>query len=211
MYPNQQLSQLVFLSTLSLRRATRRSPPRFSLQWKFLSTLSLRRATKTLFTVGVRSEDFYPRSPCGERQTLVRSVLPTLHFYPRSPCGERHDTISDAQELQYISIHALLAESDPDQQADWWTGDSISIHALLAESDAVNAEIGIAGLVFLSTLSLRRATHDSQGLGQTVQFLSTLSLRRATSAARQFGYFFSISIHALLAESDGTKKKCGAA
>ena len=52
MYPNQQLSQLVFLSTLSLRRATRRSPPRFSLQWKFLSTLSLRRATVQLHAVG---------------------------------------------------------------------------------------------------------------------------------------------------------------
>ena len=33
----------------------------------FLSTLSLRRATKSLLTSIVSSADFYPRSPCGER------------------------------------------------------------------------------------------------------------------------------------------------
>ena len=34
----------------------------------FLSTLSLRRATKSLLTSVVNSTDFYPRSPCGERR-----------------------------------------------------------------------------------------------------------------------------------------------
>ena len=77
-----------FLSTLSLRRAT------FQLlhqvrHMQFLSTLSLRRATNTFFIKKDRQINFYPRSPCGERQTLV--ILPKQldDFYPRSPCGER--------------------------------------------------------------------------------------------------------------------------
>ena len=56
-----------FLSTLSLRRATRIIDPTYG-QEVFLSTLSLRRAT--IVTVGLLmfSLYFYPRSPCGERQ-----------------------------------------------------------------------------------------------------------------------------------------------
>ena len=57
----------------------------------------------------------------------------------------------------------------------------ISIHALLAESDVV-AECGPAGgRTFLSTLSLRRATGFLRGLPKEHLFLSTLSLRRATA------------------------------
>ena len=57
--------------------------------------------------------------------------------------------------------------------------------------------------LFLSTLSLRRATHQ-QGCHQDCQqFLSTLSLRRATRQTKQTCRAeTSISIHALLAESD---------
>ena len=36
-----------------------------------------------------------------------------LHFYPRSPCGERLYCHCWHLLLQKISIHALLAESDP--------------------------------------------------------------------------------------------------
>ena len=102
---------------------------------------------------------FYPRSPCGERQQgqslkipahrisihallaesdILRSQLPAPepHFYPRSPCGERRDVIAEMTEAQSISIHALLAESDGQQEQHENEGDT-----------------------FLSTLSLRRATH----------------------------------------------------
>ena len=40
----------------------------------FLSTLSLRRATGKLLPAGILGDDFYPRSPCGER----RQVHPTF-------------------------------------------------------------------------------------------------------------------------------------
>ena len=101
---------------------------------------------------------FYPRSPCGERPRsagpwqgeckisihalLAESdadVVSVQHgrqnFYPRSPCGERHGRINDISRLMKISIHALLAESD--------TGGKIQ-HP--------------RQVLFLSTLSLRRAT-----------------------------------------------------
>ena len=102
---------------------------------RFLSTLSLRRATYNLLTSVVSSADFYPRSPCGER--LLASILCT--------------------SVKYISIHALLAESD-----------------------AYGRINDISRLIFLSTLSLRRATvhYDNYNL------------------------HCCISIHALLAESD---------
>ena len=58
---------------------------------KFLSTLSLRRAT-------------YRPNRCGPSQT---------DFYPRSPCGERPPPTERTLLLFWISIHALLAESDP--------------------------------------------------------------------------------------------------
>ena len=56
---------------------------------------------------------FYPRSPCGERPvcwTGMQSVTP--HFYPRSPCGERLSKKAAIGKPTLISIHALLAESD---------------------------------------------------------------------------------------------------
>ena len=100
-----------------------------------------------------------------------------------------------------ISIHALLAESDTSEVSER-VPLAISIHALLAESDRYGRPIDVQ-LVFLSTLSLRRATicFDSNELNSSyfyprspcgerhrygrpidvqLVFLSTLSLRRAT-------------------------------
>ena len=57
--------------------------------------------------------------------------------------------------------------------------------------------------LFLSTLSLRRATGRQCTNGvSTALFLSTLSLRRATVKESYTGKTSLISIHALLAESD---------
>ena len=123
----------------------------------FLSTLSLRRATY-FSQRGFAASNFYPRSPCGERQSccyrLPKSIRISIHallaesdwfalivtggfteflstlslrratpqhsivaissvdFYPRSPCGERRPGCSPGWCRSRISIHALLAESD---------------------------------------------------------------------------------------------------
>ena len=56
---------------------------------------------------------FYPRSPCGERlDKRCEFHRNNGNFYPRSPCGERPRVQDHGGCVIYISIHALLAESD---------------------------------------------------------------------------------------------------
>ena len=63
-------------------------------------------------------------------------------FYPRSPCGERQGVHFDNFNLHcVISIHALLAESDQSTNRRQGRQNQISIHALLAESDRRSAGI----------------------------------------------------------------------
>ncbi len=64
------------------------------------------------------------------------------------------------------------------------------------------SSISFCSSVFLSTLSLRRATKVEPDGGGVQGFLSTLSLRRATQTMPASSIIKTISIHALLAESD---------
>ena len=125
--------------------------------------------------------DFYPRSPCGERPRppgLLHSWR--FYFYPRSPCGERPARPRNNPVGGDISIHALLAESDVVNVCGSLARSVISIHALLAESDTGRIVrhsldtyfyprspcgerrflvlVNFLVILFLSTLSLRRAT-----------------------------------------------------
>ena len=102
-----------------------------------------------------------------------------------------------------ISIHALLAESD--YCCPYLSSlTRISIHALLAESDQERMHQLSPKAEFLSTLSLRRATlYYFTTFLHLLKFLSTLSLRRATEILYILYWEVIISIHALLAESDG--------
>ena len=124
----------------------------------FLSTLSLRRATKL----------------CDLLLTIIG------HFYPRSPCGERPADKHAQQPRQPISIHALLAESDPGK-----------------------VKLVEPGLVFLSTLSLRRATVRKRQVITVIEnFYPRSPCGERQSASYNANLEESISIHALLAESD---------
>ena len=148
----------IFLSTLSLRRATGKDLYRYELIWVFLSTLSLRRATRKCLVNARANPDFYPRSPCGERRktnaenTRISIFLSTLSLR-RATVYAWH-----GHQRRAISIHALLAESDLVKKEDFDKVMSISIHALLAESDAGFTFCARGAGQFLSTLSLRRAT-----------------------------------------------------
>ena len=105
--------QPLFLSTLSLRRATLKNAITAAPQQEFLSTLSLRRATTADIASFAGLCNFYPRSPCGERhQLLAGAIVSAINFYPRSPCGERRRQRDSQCSTSDISIHALLAESD---------------------------------------------------------------------------------------------------
>ena len=102
----------IFLSTLSLRRATLDGSESSIEEVSFLSTLSLRRATVEEVSGDTWTRDFYPRSPCGERQYNPTKHTNLTYFYPRSPCGERRVHYDNYNLHCTISIHALLAESD---------------------------------------------------------------------------------------------------
>ena len=103
-----------------------------------------------------------------------------------------------------ISIHALLAESDLISVITTAGFDQISIHALLAESDVERAAAPVHKNIFLSTLSLRRATRGSAVPGgpETYFYPRSPCGERRYAVALQLAVQ-EISIHALLAESDG--------
>ena len=102
-----------FLSTLSLRRATFPIVPAELVTLVFLSTLSLRRATCVHSHNNPRIEHFYPRSPCGERPAGSHGQKTLLQFLSTlSLRRATYDTYAKVLRVN-ISIHALLAESDP--------------------------------------------------------------------------------------------------
>ena len=193
--------QGLFLSTLSLRRAT--IPDREPAAGYLISIHALlAESDPTRWAPTCRISNFYPRSPCGERLVALLATGRAGYFYPRSPCGERPN--------HFLTVRNVL---------------TISIHALLAESDREIVKFSVSGSVFLSTLSLRRATKlktpcvklsiisihallaesdafRSPRIALMVGFLSTLSLRRATPQLLLSKEVTMISIHALLAESD---------
>ena len=113
------------------------------------------------------SEDcnFYPRSPCGERPAPPSPPKArVLYFYPRSPCGERPDQPRELAPAQQISIHALLAESDLVNGG----GLSSCLGNFYPRSPCGERLLGalwvLSTLIFLSTLSLRRATGSAKGI-----------------------------------------------
>ena len=109
----------------------------------------------------------------------LHSLISLLNFYPRSPCGERHST---AKRYSYPM--------------------RISIHALHAESDAKNSGVKELLEIFLSTLSMRRATYIPLGMIGD-QKISIHALHAESDPAEDNkNKERNISIHALHAESD---------
>ncbi len=78
----------------------------------FLSTLSLRRATR-FRTINNPKINISIHALLAESDPASHlSMCNTSHFYPRSPCGERPYQGKIDKKSRSISIHALLAESD---------------------------------------------------------------------------------------------------
>ena len=101
--------------------------------------------------------DFYPRSPCGERRVVLGQQMYNADFYPRSPCGERLSSISNSSSGVYISIHALLAESDRATRRSLPRVWHFYPRSPCGERP-LSLYITRREVLFLSTLSLRRAT-----------------------------------------------------
>ena len=104
------LSPQVFLSTLSLRRATTNIREGVTVLGVFLSTLSLRRATACGGVSSSHRRHFYPRSPCGERLdtaftvTWLKPFLSTLSL--RRATAKVHKTVGHfcAYETNFMGI-----------------------------------------------------------------------------------------------------------
>ena len=192
----------------------------------FLSTLSLRRATISARRRASESIDFYPRSPCGERQPTSG----ILRFNPLflSTLSLRRATYFGC----YIrDDRAFLSTLSLRRATNLHPGYCALIHYFYPRSpcgERLNKRCKFSwNNRFLSTLSLRRATLNlpSSPIDKNIsihallaesdntfldfflaifEFLSTLSLRRATHYDNYNLHYVEISIHALLAESDNT-------
>ena len=196
--------QVIFLSTLSLRRATDNAAGSATAAAISIHAL-LAESDRITGTKARNMAYFYPRSPCGERHAVLDSALAQLDisihallaesdrsggpwqgvytdFYPRSPCGERLLMWYQCNTVVKISIHALLAESDSGELRTMPRVYRISIHALLAESDLAVADLGKGYIrISIHALLAESDVRKNQVLLQYSRFLSTLSLRRATA------------------------------
>ena len=122
-----------FLYSLYLGRATYFLLYNLSIHI-FLSTLSLRRATHSFFNIPsshnisihalLAESDAFINDKDASKNISIHALLAesdyaqakppeeSRHFYPRSPCGERQKPEERVESRSDISIHALLAESD---------------------------------------------------------------------------------------------------
>ena len=78
----------------------------------FLSTLSLRRATLCPKNGRKRHNNFYPRSPCGERHRKAKNPERCKKFLSTLSLRRATGYTDYIKPRNGISIHALLAESD---------------------------------------------------------------------------------------------------
>ena len=200
-WPVQQQSQISIHALLAESDAKRVAL--IGKHCKFLSTLSLRRAT-----------------------IVARSYKTHKHISIHALLAESDFVVVALRHVHgVISIHALLAESDhvfaghvqatvqflstlslrraTNGRHGRYYHNPISIHALLAESDLSALAPKQNPTQFLSTLSLRRATPPSPPKARVLKNFyprSPCGERRQTKQACRAK--ISISIHALLAESD---------
>ena len=167
----------------------------------FLSTLSLRRATYIRSIRKGTASNFYPRSPCGERRVCQGDKFQQGHFYPRSPCGERRNIcVQNIPTLRFLSTLSL-------RRATFLPADRMSHQEFLSTLSLRRATGRQPALsqssAFLSTLSLRRATYLGAGKSCDIRYFYPRSPCGERQALGLLGWLrVLISIHALLAESD---------
>ena len=179
MYKEANFPGFAFLSTLSLRRATQTARRAVSTNAISIHALLAESDERSLATLIAFSISIHALLAESDRHYLV-GLCRTLDFYPRSPCGERQPLQPSGQYDGLISIHALLAESD---------------------SRSRSGRTSTTG--FLSTLSLRRATalYGVFTLQQDDFYPRSPCGERHNKKSDHL-LPTSISIHALLAESD---------
>ncbi len=126
----------LFLSTLSLRRATVSAAAIARCDSISIHALLAESDGCNTHQVGVR-DDFYPRSPCGERRwkicgaPVAAGFLSTLSLR-RATQGPAAAALASKVFLSTLSLRRATSSAK-----GTYTISNISIHALLAESDLV--------------------------------------------------------------------------
>ena len=116
--------------------------------------------------------------------SLCQANSQRRHFYPRSPCGERHESYVVMEATKVISIHALLAESDPVQPRRpapppyFYPRSPCGERRRPCCTDTTSAD-------FYPRSPCGERPVTARIIDPTFGFLSTLSLRRATHGRRQ--------------------------
>ena len=101
--------------------------------------------------------NFYPRSPCGERPRNFIICLSFFVFLSTLSLRRATSSVNTADKEARISIHALLAESDPGPKV--MTPDKYYFYPRSPCGERRNFITNeLLTALFLSTLSLRRAT-----------------------------------------------------
>ena len=126
----------------------------------FLSTLSLRRATRNIINSNSNFTHFYPRSPCGERPARNTSIAGRITSFLSTLSLRRatNECTSLAPKPKTFLSTLSLRRATQSASYNAYLAENISIHALLAESDLFSSVYLGYMKRFLSTLSLRRAT-----------------------------------------------------
>ena len=169
-------------------------------------------------------QNFYPRSPCGERQHESADDMYLYEFLSTLSLRRATDVNNPVADSTPISIHALLAESDGFRYfyiikitnfyprspcgerlhlfASSGVDFAISIHALLAESDGSLTMIGGFGADFYprSPCGERPPPYNLMIQHKKISIHALLAESDETTLDRVVET--QISIHALLAESD---------
>ena len=147
-----------FLSTLSLRRATRKTPR----NW--------RKPHISIHALLAESDSV---------SSVINNIID--NFYPRSPCGERHNINSSVNTADQISIHALLAESDRRHRGNDRRPVRFLSTLSLRRATALGVHDGWCHRYFYPRSPCGERPPYNLMIHQPKIFLSTLSLRRATS------------------------------
>ena len=148
---------------------------------KFLSTLSLRRATRSPCAVCKGVRDFYPRSPCGERRSVTATAYVAVKISIHALLAE-----SDDKAMKQMGYQPEFLSTLSLRRATVLIASLASVAPLflstLSLRRATVVGFNVVALIYnfypRSPCGERRVLFSFHFL--TVRFLSTLSLRRAT-------------------------------
>ena len=145
---------------------------------------------------------FNPRSPRGERPAS-RCPMPTRAKFQSTLSSRRATRRPDIFHSRIQFQSTLSSRRATPRKMDLTDAQKVSIHALLAESDRFSRRMSAISRRFNPRSPRGERRHIPGQLVILTVFQSTLSSRRATGYVEDRAGQYSVSIHALLAESDG--------